>query len=298
MPCYHPLPGWYAKERNEGTGKRGIVFNLAAGFKDRPVSVPCGKCIGCQLERARQWAMRCVHEASLYEHNCFVTLTYDDAHLPAGGTLVPEHFVNFMKRLRFQFGPGIRFFHCGEYGSKLERPHHHALLFNFDFDDKRRLLVGSGKDALYESASLGRLWPHGFTSIGECSFESAGYIARYSMKKFNGSSRAAHYQGRLPEYLTMSNRPGIGRRWIEKFYRSVYARDECVVNGHPCKPPRYYDDVASSIIPSRIESVRIRRAGLASVSPERLGNRPLSRETVKVAAIKFLSREFEVSNGS
>lgn len=294
MACYHPIAGWYAKERNEGTGRRSIVFSLAEGFKDRPISVPCGKCIGCQLERARQWAVRCMHEASLYDDNCFVTLTYNDDCLPPGGTLVPEHFVLFMKRLRKKFGDGIRFFHCGEYGSKLERPHHHALLFNHDFADRERMLVG-GDSPLYRSSCLEKLWPYGFCTIGEVTFESAGYIARYSMKKVNGSSAAAHYAGRVPEYLTMSRRPGIGRRWIESYYKSVYARDELIVNGVRTKPPRYYDDVASKVIPKRLEAVRIRRAGRASVSPEHLGNRPLSREAVKLASIRFLSRDLEAT---
>ena len=78
MPCYHPLQGW----RKQGGG---ITFNLRDGFVDRPVTVSCGQCIGCRLERSRQWAIRCMHEASLHESNCFVTLTYSDdgiKHLP------------------------------------------------------------------------------------------------------------------------------------------------------------------------------------------------------------------------
>lgn len=108
MPCYHPLSGWYSKTRN-ASGKRSIVFNLQEAYKDKPLQVPCGRCIGCRLEKARQWAVRCMHEASLYDKNCFVTLTYDEDYCPE--SLIPEHFVLFMKRLRKRYGAGIRFFH-------------------------------------------------------------------------------------------------------------------------------------------------------------------------------------------
>jgi hypothetical protein len=233
-----------------------------------------------------------MHEASLYEHNCFITLTYDDENLPPGGSLVPEHFVNFMKRLRFHHGDGIRFFHCGEYGSKLGRPHHHALLFNHDFSDRKRISSG-GKHSLFSSRSLADLWPHGFSSVGNASFQSAGYIARYTLKKVNGPRAVEWYKGRIPEYLTMSRRPGIGRAWIEKYFRDVYPNDSVVVNGSLSKPPRFYDDVAAKSIPYLVEAVKIRRRGLGSVNPNGTGKRLLVREVVKQSAIATLSRTLE-----
>ena len=145
MPCYHPLQGW----RKQGGG---LTFNLRDGFVDRPVTVSCGQCIGCRLERSRQWAVRCMHEASMHTDNCFVTLTYSDegiAHLdrcidPETGEIGagPLRSLNkrdiqlFMKRLRKRTGAKIRYLQCGEYGSKTQRPHHHVLLFGFDFSDK------------------------------------------------------------------------------------------------------------------------------------------------------------------
>ena len=131
MACYQPLKGYYSKSRNPN-GKRNVVFNPQMGYRDRPVTVPCGQCIGCRLERSRQWAIRCYHEASMYERNSFVTLTYDDESLPLGGTLVFRDFQLFMKRLRKQYGAGIRFYACGEYGEKFGRPHYHVCLFNFE----------------------------------------------------------------------------------------------------------------------------------------------------------------------
>ena len=152
MPCYSPVKGWLARVKN-ASGKRSVVFSFRDGLSDRPCSVPCGRCIGCRLERSRMWAVRCVHEAQLHSRNCFITLTFDDAHLDKSGSLVKRDFVLFMKRLRKRFGR-VRFFHCGEYGSQLSRPHHHACLFGFDFDDRVFYKEKSGV-RLYRSKALG-----------------------------------------------------------------------------------------------------------------------------------------------
>lgn len=303
MPCFKPMPGWYAKRVNE-SGKRSIVFRLDDGFKDRPLSVPCGTCLGCRLEKARQWAVRCMHEAALYDVNSFVTLTYDDEHISKDGSLVPAHMVKFLKRLRwhrskvYKLGPrkrlrvydDVRFFQCGEYGEKLSRPHHHAILFNVDFPDKVAL---AGKDGLYRSDELAELWPHGFSSIGAVTFESAGYVARYAMKKVIGSAADLHYSGKVPEYLTMSRRPGVGRRWIEKYHRDVYPSDELVVNGVACKPPRYYDNVVETLDKCALSAVKLRRRDAAAADPDNTGKRLGVREVIKEAAITTLTRGLE-----
>ena len=112
MPCYHPLLGYRSRSLTE-KGKRAVVFNPRDGYVDQPVQLPCGQCIGCRLERSRVWAVRCVHEASLHSDNCFITLTYDNSHLPSDGSLHKDHFQKFMKRLRKSVGK-VRFFHCDE----------------------------------------------------------------------------------------------------------------------------------------------------------------------------------------
>lgn len=146
------------------------------------MKIPCGKCPGCKLEQSRQWAVRCLHEKRLHTESCFVTLTYDDAHLPPGNTLVKADLQNFLKRLRHDTGPGLRFFACGEYGSKTLRPHYHLLLLNSDFADKKLIKSGSAYN-LYGSARLSKLWPFGHHALGDVTFESAAYVARYCMKK-------------------------------------------------------------------------------------------------------------------
>lgn len=254
MPCYHPLQGW----RKQGGG---LTFNLRDGFVDRPVTVSCGQCIGCRLERSRQWAVRCMHEASLHTDNCFVTLTYSDegiAHLdrcidPETGEIGagPLRSLNkrdiqlFMKRLRKRTGSKIRYLQCGEYGSKTQRPHHHVLIFGFDFQDKymfaenRRLGV-----RYYRSPMLEELWPYGMSALGDLTFESAAYVARYCVKKITGDMADGHYLGRVPDYITMSLKPGIAHDWIKLNLDDVYPLDRVYVRpGVLARPPKYYDKI-------------------------------------------------------
>lgn len=307
MPCYHPIPAWYAKKRNE-SGKRGIVFNPADGFKDRKLEVPCGRCIGCQLERSRQWAVRCMHESKEYDANCFVTLTYDPAHVPVlpGSnvqTLRPRDYQLFMKRLRL-VKPGVRFFQCGEYGEQFSRPHHHAILFNCHFADSRFLKTKAGIE-LYTSEELDELWGLGQCTVGAVTFESAAYVARYCMKKLEGKD----YGDRVAEFATMSRRPGIGAAFLERFRSDIYPSDECVVRGVACRPPRYYDSRLEKVAPSVLSRVKARRRRMAAEELDRLGEESeyrdavagelengkklKVREVVKQAAINNLVREVE-----
>jgi len=269
MPCYFPLHGWRSKAVNP-SGKRSIVFNPNLGYRDLPVTVPCGQCVGCRLERSRQWAIRCVHEASLYDQNCFITLTYNSLNLPSDKSLHKDHFQKFMKRLRFSYPhQRIRFFHAGEYGEKFQRPHYHACLFNFDFPDKVLFKQVNGND-LYTSQSLDNIWGCGFSLIGSVTFESAAYVARYIMKKITGKHALEHYAQidtftgeiiaeRQPEYTTMSNRPGIGRDWFDKFASDVYPDDFIVLNQKKLKTPRYYDSRFEILFPDEYKSVKSKR---------------------------------------
>lgn len=297
MPCYSPLQGYFKIQPN---GKKKFVGSNVAFlswtknlFKDSlRVAIPCGQCRGCRLERSRQWAMRCVHEASLHLDNCFITLTYSPEHLPDDYSLNKKHFQDFLKRFRAAIIPKelrkrgmgeirkawvkahpIRYFHCGEYGERYMRPHYHAIIFNYDFKD--RDLVGTTKAGfpIYSSKFLSKLWPFGISSVGACNFETAAYVARYVMKKINGSIADEHYtrvhpdSGKvfrvLPEYTTMSRRPGIARVWYEKFKTDIFPSDECVFRGKVMKPPRFYDNILSSDDPITFELIKERRSLLA-----------------------------------
>ncbi len=275
------------------------MFNKNAGYRDLPVKLPCGQCVGCRLERSRQWAIRCSHEASLYEDNAFITLTYSDAHLPSDGSLNLVHFQKFIKRLRKQYGPKIRYYHCGEYGEKFKRPHYHACLFNFDFEDKKLFQI-KNNNRYYTSEILQTLWPMGFSIIGDVTFQSAAYVARYIMKKINGAAAENHYAnpetGEIlkPEYTTMSRRPGIGSAWLKKYQSDVYPGDFVVMGGKKMKPPKYYDRQYELTNPSEYGQLKTDRVLNAKKfesnnTPERLK----TREVVQKARLNLLPRKLE-----
>jgi hypothetical protein len=295
MACYRPLRAYAPRTGRNAEGKLQISFKPKIGYE--PIWLPCGQCIGCRLERSRQWAMRCVHEAQMYDRNCFVTLTYDDEHLPANGSLNKRDFQLFMKRLRKRYGAGIRYYQCGEYGELLGRPHHHAILFNFDFDDKVLWSVRDGV-RLYRSASLEQLWPHGYSTIGDVTFESAAYVARYCTKKITGKLAGEHYKGKMPEYATMSRRPGIGRAWLEKYKDDVYNHDYVVVrNGLKLRPPRYYDKIYDEIDPERMMALKEKRGEAATENiKERHWQRLEVKEELAERRLKDIPRKYERSD--
>lgn len=250
MPCYSPLKGYRSNIPTQ-KGKFKIVFSENLGYKDLPVTVPCGQCVGCRLEKSRQWAVRCLHESQLHAENSFLTLTYSDHKLPTHGSLVPEHHQKFIKRLRKRYsGKKIRYFHCGEYGDSTDRPHYHTLLFGHNFAD-RKFLKMSGDKPIFISDTLDSIWGYGQAYIGAVEFESAAYVARYALKKVTGDKAEAHYKslnphtGEVfdiePEYITMSRRPGIGKEWFEKYKTEIYPEDVLVVGGVKMKAPTYYD---------------------------------------------------------
>lgn len=305
MPCFSPLKA-YKTDMRTAKGKQKFVFNAGhhRAYRDlSPVSLPCGQCVGCRLERSRQWAIRCQHEASLYKQNCFLTLTYNNANLPADGSLDVRVFQKFMKRLRKEFGEGIRFYHCGEYGETYGRPHYHAIIFNFDFPDKVFFKENNG-NRLYTSKRLNALWPFGYAVIGAVTFQSSAYVARYIMKKINGDAADEHYSridpvtGEItklkPEYTTMSRRPGIGRAWFEKYSKDVYPHDFVVANEKKLKPPKYYDGLFEVLDPDAFEKIKADRVKnskkfLDNNTPERLN----VRKAVQVARLKNLVRNVE-----
>lgn len=303
MPCYRPLSGYRSQTVNE-SGKRSIVFNINAGFSDMPVELPCGQCIGCRLERSRQWAIRCTHEASLWEQNAFITLTYSPEHLPPDNSLNVEHFQLFMKRLRKKFGTGIRYFHCGEYGEKFKRPHYHACLFNFDFPDKQLLRLNHDGDKLYTSEVLNEIWGKGHTIIGDVTFESAAYCARYITKKITGENSESHYQHiceisgeitqRKPEYTTMSRRPGIGMGWFEKYNSEIFANDFIFLNGKKLRPPKYYNQKYELINYDYYQIIKKKRDKILQPFTENSHwTRLRTREKIQLLRFSQLQRSYE-----
>jgi len=307
MPCYSPLIGYRSKELT-ARNKRKIVFNLKYAKDDSEVTIPCGSCIGCRFEKSRQWALRCVHEASLHDENCFITLTYSQEHLPADHSLDKTHFQKFMKRLRKHFtGTTIRFYHCGEYGEKNNRPHYHACIFGLDFPDKTFYKTTKDGNKLYLSETLTKIWGKGDKrqqTIGELNFKTAAYTARYIMKKINGKDADVHYRHTdeltgeqnqiIPEYTTMSRRPGIAANWYQNFKTDVYPSDEVIIKGIPMQPPKYYDSILEKENPFLYDDIKHDRLinaekYAADNTPERLH----VKHKVKQAQANLLQRTYE-----
>lgn len=257
MVCYHPIVAYRAASVNE-SGRRSFVFDVKKSLSGQSHRLPCGQCIGCRLEYSRQWAIRCDHEARLYGHNAFVTLTYDDDHIPHNGTLVREHLQKFLKRLRFDFSAKrmgrVRYFGCGEYGEETARPHYHLVLFNCRFPDSRHFSCRNGYD-VYHSEYLNKVWGLGRTEIGSVTFESAAYVARYCVGKVKGDGADAHYRGRLPEFSCMSLKPGVGYEFYRKYKTDIYPNDFVVINSRRMRPPLYYDDLLERDDPALWERV-------------------------------------------
>lgn len=325
MPCFSPLFVVRPLTMNEN-GKRPIIFTGDINSPSVPgalkMAVPCGRCIGCRLERSRVWALRCIHEASLYDDNCFITLTFSDIYLhdwharnlkldeiqPAlKGSLCKTDFQNFMKRLRFRFPDiKIRYFHCGEYGSDNGRPHHHACLFNFRFPDLKPFITQNGSK-VFVSEILGELWPYGFTYVGDVTFESAAYVARYVLKKWARQNLHGKElydamvlfdkdEGDLKaEYVTMSRRPGIGSDWIEKNFSDVYPKDFVTVRGKKCKPPKFYDLKKELQDQDFMLKLKYQRTLRYKSSPDNSLSRLKVREKVVNEMVKRKVRRYEES---
>lgn len=312
MPCYKPLQAFRARAgRNRETGGWPLVFKRTEGYTDKEVQIPCGRCTGCRLERSRVWAMRCMHESSLHVKNCFLTLTYSDENMPPDWSLRPEDMTKFLKRFRKKYGK-IKYYQAGEYGDTTLRPHHHAIVFGFDFDDKKYHSRSSGFN-LFTSKKLERLWPFGHSLIGGVTFESCAYVARYIMKKSLGKDSELDYMDvcpmtglilneRRPEYATMSQ--GIGKDWFKKFQSDIYKEgSEGTVfarGGIASKPPRYYEDLFANSKEHADDNVNSRRLGTIKIRrkikaeknwKDNTIERLRVKEEVKDASIKLLKRE-------
>lgn len=300
MPCYGPLTGYRSKTVG-ASGKRALVFDRRQGFSDLEVTVPCGRCIGCRLEHARQWAVRCMHEASLHQDNAYITLTYNDENLPKHGSLDKTAFPKFMKRLRKAIAPRrVRYFHSGEYGDDGSRPHYHALLFGWDWPDKTVWRQDKGIVA-WRSAMLEKLWTLGNSETSAVTFESAAYVARYVVKKLTGEPATEKYErldqyGELhqvePEYGTMSRNPGIAKPWLDRYLSDVYPADHVIARGVPAKPPRYYDQVLEQLDPEGSRAIR-RARERARKPEEETPERLAVREVVTFAKLNLTTRRFE-----
>lgn len=370
MTCYHPHIAYQAIGVTSPDSGKKIIYYSGKGMHKLPrpsyldydiykregdsydyrykqITLPCGNCIGCRLDKSRSWALRNYHEAQMSYGACFITLTFGDAATIDNvfrlgefsslsrnkkfaearkrvNTLVRGDFSKFIKRLRkelskgyeyideegnkrfFRMREGLRFYACGEYGDLNQRPHYHALIYNFDFPGKRYLSTERG-NVYWTHPVLERAWGYGFVYISDFTINTANYVSRYVTKKINGRLKDEWYQGIEPEYQVCSNRPGIGRKWFEKFKSDVYPDDVVLYPTRKGKkvqirPPKYYDNLYDKFCPDDFEEVKKVRElwisqheKLPSFVMERTPERLSVKEEVQKLRLKKLVRALERS---
>ncbi|WNK12623.1 MAG: replication initiator protein [Microvirus sp.] len=279
MPCFSPQS---AHRLDNGD----VVFTINRGNRKHIASdltLSCGQCLGCRIERSRQWGVRCMHESQMHTSNSFITLTYAPKHF--NPSIQYRDFQLFLKRLRKRISPVlIRFYVGSEYSPINQLPHFHALIFGYDFPDKLFFKTTKSGSKLYTSKLLDEVWNKGYASVGSCTFDSACYIAQYCTNKSRVSDIrevAHHYNADTgevtipyyqrtdpitgevftvsPEANKMSNRPGIGRSWFDKYRSDVFPHDYVVVNGKKATPPRYYTRILKDSDPDAYEDILYQR---------------------------------------
>lgn len=336
----------FLKERVKtfSTGSSAIVFgNGEKLFADHTAKslfrevqlVPCSQCLSCRIARSKEWALRIMLEASLYPHNYFVTLTYNEASVPRGNFLysdgrLEENQTNlrksdvqgFLKRLlercRQKYNHvGVRRFVCGEYGTLTDRCHYHMILFNMpDLSSELKLLRQRDGVKLYTSSSIDAAWRSkdgtslGIHSVGEVTYQSAAYCARYCVKKLTEptkitrelSEKISDFEGvdiRQPEFIMPSRAPGVGRPFYDLHRDEIYEFDKLVFKVRENssvmqKPPKYFDYLYDLEDPDSMDEIKLARKDAALASEEyRQAHSDLSREEYLRVKENVLARRIE-----
>lgn len=230
---------------------RGVVDYPKVG-RCRVTYLPCGHCIACRRERRQDLTVLQSLEASLYDENWFLTLTYDDAKFSSGvapRSLDKQHLKDFvisMRKYCAYNGASFRFFACGEYGDEFERPHYHMSIFGLsssllgiaDDDEviqtRKRGLYDNGRivrcensrvdsngNFFWQSPVISDRWRYGNHQIYRANRETFQYVAGYTVKKLSGDRAKAWLDsGRVLPYFAQS-RPSIGFPWFERFGRTL-----------------------------------------------------------------------------
>lgn len=315
MTCNFPSIGFTVSNIFTNTGKLKVFFigSYADNYKDNPIGkfqdskgnevhrflLPCGKCIGCKLDRAKTWALRCMHEVRFHNESCWLTLTYNDDRLPRSpenghSVLCRKDLQKFIKRLR-KAGHKFKYFGCGEYGDTTGRSHYHLILFGYRPKDLVPYKESSEGYQLYNSDYLEKKWKNGFVVIADVSFDTAGYTARYSMKKHFKTEIINPNELIVKPFLCMSTKPAIGKEYFETYGDNIFENDKCVYyrlsEKYETKPPRYYQKLLEQNNPVLLEQVKEKRLERASVIPY---DRLYSKEIITEQKMnKFKKRNVE-----
>lgn len=252
--------------------------------------IPCGKCIGCRLEYSKDWATKAMFEASQFKDNWFLTITYDNEHLPVAGHMIdpntgedkginpygslePEDLTNFIKRLRIEYErkkghKGIRFMACGEYGDQGHRPHYHGIFFNLPIPLTEMVFheYNANFEPMWRCTEIERIWGKGMVVAAQVNWNTCAYVARYVTKKVGLPTQEEYYKclGVKPEFFRMSRKPGIGRKYFEEHADEIYKKDEVLIHKYgggtmKVKPPKYYDKLYDVFNHEKMEEVKKER---------------------------------------
>ena len=193
--------------------------------------------MACRIARTREWAVRITHEASYYDVNSFVTLTFSEDYLPPSGSLDKRYLQLFFKRMRKNLNEQIKYFACGEYGEVNKRPHYHAIIFGY-WPEDAELHERTKNGPVFKSRSLSELWPYGFSTVANVEYESIAYVTGYIEKKLNGEKAKEEYIGLTPPFQIQSH--GIGERWILDNEKWVRDNGGIRLRGKTVGIPRFY----------------------------------------------------------
>lgn len=220
MACNKPLDAYRLAEG-------GITFDRLKAGRDRlgsPIELPCGRCMGCRIQKKQEWTTRLLCEAEMHAYSYFITLTYNKNPLHVSKNDVQL----FLDRFRKKHGK-FRYYLISEYGDLRWRPHYHACIYGPQLNLKR---VWRGNEWRYTSTSLESLWGHGLCDVGQISSASAAYVANYANKKLMGYSKYIVIDdetGEITEledtFALKSLKPGLGASWIDKYQKEVIAHD-------------------------------------------------------------------------
>lgn len=255
MSCYYPVLA--LRMFTDSEGKQHIKFlpkradynikYLRKRYGDDLLLLPCGHCLACKFDKSKDWATRCYCESLYHQKSCFLTLTYDDKHLPKNQEKNKVLLKEFIKKLRNR-GEEVRYFGCGERGETTKRIHAHLILFGYLPEDLELFSKDKKGDCLYTSESLSTLWSYGHVLVGEVTFKSAGYVARYTTKKIDDDD----------SFLICSTRPGIGFQYCLDHAKEIIDTGYVYGDfGDSCKAPlpRYFEKILAPLYPDEWEKL-------------------------------------------
>ena len=308
MTCYDPRPAWQINSpaHENPVIKIGALPGnaYARGYDVEAFKVPCRQCIGCRLDKTRDWTVRLTDELRYWETASFLTLTYADEHMPMHGSISKRALQLFIKRLRKSLDGEVRHFSIGEYGDKFGRPHYHSILFGYDFPDRQFHKWNNGK-VVYISDDLKALWPAGFSTIQGVSEDSIAYVAGYCQKKIVGKKADEHYYRQHPtEDRQVTVRPefqlqslGLGKQYYEDYKDDLYPEDFHLLKGKPVPIPEYYDRLHAREYPEEHAALVERRKTKAAENeqdqtPERLA----VREKIAIKKRNAKTRQMETDD--